>query len=156
MIMSSSDNLRGRAERLRQASLNLPIRRTATAPVENGIRVATIERTMDEQMRVNWSECEGHSFVQIRIWNRDRSGQWWPDVKRGLSVRIRELPSFAAAIADCLDLLEADRQRRQENQANRPVPPRETTPIAGRRTYPLPLQAREPGEFDEFAMGNDS
>ena len=144
--MSSSDELRNRAEQLRQA--NLPFRCTATAPVENGPRVATIARSADEEMRVNWSEFEGRSFVQIGIW-KHRSGQWWPDVKRRLSVRIRELPSFAAAIADCLDLVEAHRRERQENQANRPGTP-------GRRTDPLPLQALEPGEFDEFAMGNDS
>jgi len=150
LIISSSDELRNRAEQLRQA--NLPFRSTATAPVENGPRVATIARSADEEMRVNWSEFECCSFVQIRIW-KHRSGQWWPDVKRGLCVRIRELPSFAAAIADCLDLMEAQRRERQENQANRPVPPRETTPIAERRTDPLPLQAHEPGEFDEFATG---
>ena len=143
MSMSSSDELRNRAEQLREA--NLPFRRTTTAPVENGPRVATIARSANEEMRVNWSEFEGHPFVQIRIWNH-RSGEWWPDVKRGSSVRIRELPDFAAAIADCLDLVEADHRReRQENQANRPGTPR------WRGTDPLPLQAHEPDEFDEFA-----
>ena len=148
MITSSSDELRNRAEQLRQA--NLPLRRTATAPVENGPRVATIARSADEEMRVNWSEFEGHSFVQIRIW-KHRSGQWWPDVKRGLSVRIRELPEFAEAVVGCLDLMEAQRRERQENQANRPTQSLGTAPIPGRRTDPLPLQAHEPEEFDEFA-----
>ena len=125
--MRNSDELRNRAEQVRQSiSRRCPDR---PPPAENGRRIGTIERSADEQIRVNWSECEGHFYVNVRIWKCDRSGQWWPDGKRGLSVRIRELPSFAAAIADCLDLVEADRQRRQENQAH------------------------EPGEFDEFATG---
>jgi len=119
--------------------------RTATPPTENGRRIGTIERSADEEIRVNWCEYEGHPYISIRLWNRVRSGQWWPDGKRGISVRIREMVGFAAAIGGCLDLVEADRQRRQENQANRPGISR------WRGTDPLPLQAHEPDEFDEFA-----
>jgi len=141
--MSSSDELRSRAEQARQ-SIPRP-RPDRPGPAETGRRIGTIERSADEQIRVNWCECEGHPYISIRLWKSDRSGQWWPDGKRGLSVRIRELPSFAAAIADCLDLVEAHRRERQENQANRPGTPRWRTDPA------MPLPANGSKEFDEFA-----
>ena len=104
--MTDSNDLRDRAERFRQ---QLPERRSATPPTENGRRIGTIERSADEQIRVNWSEFEGKPFVSLRLWKRELDdGGWWPDGKRGMSVRIREFPDLAAAIAEALDLAEAD------------------------------------------------
>ena len=87
--MSDANDLRERARKLRE---ELPPRRSATPPAENGRRIGTIERSADEQIRVNWSEFEGKPFVSLRLWKRGDDGGWWPDGKRGMSVRIRELP----------------------------------------------------------------
>ena len=91
-------------------------------PAENGRRIGTIERSADEQIRVNWSEFEGKPFVSLRLWRRGDDGGWWPDGKRGMSVRIRELPDLAAAIAEALDLAEANQRHWREQQASRPAP----------------------------------
>ncbi len=132
--MSSSDELRNRAE-------------------QDGRRIGTIERSADEQIRVDWCEYEGHPYIDIRLWKCDRSGQWWPDGKRGMSVRIREMVGFAAAIVKALDLTKTSQDQWRASRANRPTQSLGTAPIPGRRTDPLPLQAHEPGEFDEFATG---
>ena len=87
--MSDANELRERARKLRE---ELPPRRSATPPAESGRRIGTIERSADEQIRVNWSEFEGKPFVSLRLWKRGDDGGWWPDGKRGMSVRIRELP----------------------------------------------------------------
>jgi len=142
--MSDASDLRERARKLRE---ELPPRRSATPPVENGRRIGTIERSADEQIRVNWSEYEGKPFLSIRMWKRGDDGQWWPDGKRGMSVRIRELPDLAAAIAEALDLAEANQRQWRESQANRPAPP-----MPGRRMDPATLPpANGQGEFDEFS-----
>ena len=60
--MSEASDLRERARKLRE---ELPPRRTATPPAENGRRIGTIERSADEQIRVNWSEFEGKPFVSL-------------------------------------------------------------------------------------------
>ena len=102
--MNDANDLRDRAERLRQ---QLPEWRTATPPAENGKRIGTIDRSDSEQIRVNWSEFEGKPFISIRMWKRSLDGSWWPD-KRGIAIRVRELPGLAAAIAEALDIAEAD------------------------------------------------
>ena len=42
--------------------------------------------------------------INVRLWRRSSTdGTWWPDGKKGISIRIRELPDFADAIGACLD-----------------------------------------------------
>ncbi len=143
--MSTANDLRDRGERFRQ---QLPERRTATPPTENGPRIGTIERSADEQIRVNWSEFEGKPFVALRLWKRGDDGGWWPDGKRGISIRIRELPDLAAAIAEARDNAEANQKQWREGQANRPAPP-----MPGRRAMdPATLPPANGSKvFDEFS-----
>ena len=94
-------SLRERAEHLRGA---LPPLRGATPPVERGKRLATITRSPTEELRVSWDAFEGRPYLSIRVWTRSADGGWWPDSKRGMSVRLRELPAFADAVGDALDL----------------------------------------------------
>jgi hypothetical protein len=146
--MSSASDLRDRAERFRR---QLPERRPATPPAENGRRIATLKRSDNEEVRVNWSEFEGKPFLSLRFWKRGDDGQWWPDGKRGISIRIRELPDLAAAIAEALDLAEANQRQWRENQATRP--PAAST--SGRRGFdPATLPpASGSKSFDEFEGG---
>src|SRR5207248_540653 len=111
--------------------------RSATPPQENGRRLATIGRSKDEELRVNWSEYEGKPYLSIRLWTRDDSGGWWPSKTVGCTVRLRELPDVADAIAEALGLAE-------EHQSNRGPAPRPAT--NNRRN-----QSDAP--FDEFGGG---
>jgi hypothetical protein len=140
--MSNAGDLRDRAEQLRQ---QLPPRREATPPTENGRRIGTIERSATEEIRVNWAEYEGKPYLSLRLWKRGDDGGWWPDGKRGMSVRIRELPDLAAAIAEALDLAEASQRQWREQQARRPA-----APMPGRRVDPATLPLPSQQHFDEF------
>ncbi len=143
--MTNASDLREQADRFRRQLLQ---RRTATPPAENGRRIGMIQRSADEEVRVNWSEYEGRPYVSLRLWKRDDQGQWWPDAKRGMSIRIRELPDLAAAIAEALDLAEANQRQWRESQGNSSARP---TP---RRLDPATLPpANGSGSFDEFQGG---
>lgn len=110
-----STDLRSRAQSLRQ---RFPERRQATPPPEQGRRLATIQRPKDDaEIRLSWCEYEGHPYLSIRVWTRGKDGQWWPDKHRGFSVRLRELPTVAEAVAEALEL--ADQHL---DQAGRPQP----------------------------------
>jgi hypothetical protein len=97
--MNSTD-IRNQAERLRS---QLPTR--GSPPPENGKRLAAIARSDTEELRVHWSAYQGKPFVSIRLWKKDHQSQWWPD-KRGVSIRIRELPDVAVAVAAAMELAE--------------------------------------------------
>jgi hypothetical protein len=143
----STSDLRDRARSLRQ---HLPERRQSSPPPEHGRRLATIPRPKDdEEIRINWCEYEGHPYLSIRFWCRADDGQFWPDKHRGFSIRIRELPDVAAAIAEAVDLAEEHLGSRPQQQPQRQVG-------ADRRHWnpsTLPgAEASGPG-FDEFAEG---
>lgn len=76
------------------------------APVDNGERLGTIPRSDSEELRVSWGEYQGHHFLNLRVWVKDAHDQWWPDKTKGCTVRPRDLPQFADAIATALDKLE--------------------------------------------------
>jgi len=73
-------------------------------PVENGKRLATFQRGMSEEMRVNWSEYNGHHFVGLRVWHCGMDGIWRPDRVRGCTIKLRELADFSAAIQAAVDM----------------------------------------------------
>jgi Transcriptional Coactivator p15 (PC4) len=74
-------------------------------PAETGQRLATLARGRDEELRVNFSTYEGSPYLSLRMWTRDRrTGHWWPDSKRGCSVRIRELRMLAKAVAEAITI----------------------------------------------------
>src|SRR4051794_36503728 len=132
-----SDDLRTRAEQLRRA---LPRRQLPDPPKENGERIATLDRSDSEQIRIHWAEFGGKKFVSIRMWVKDADGQWWPD-KRGIALRVREIPALADAVVELLDL--AGAELRPRGQSRPPMPGR---PVPG---LP-PAAARSAEAFDEF------
>lgn len=147
--MSTASDLRDRADRLRQ---QMPPRRSATPPQENGRRIGTIERADGEEIRINWCEYEGKPYVSIRLWQRNDQGQWFPDSRRGMSWRIRELPDIAAAVAELLDLAE-DLQRAYHQQRQPHPAAAGARPMPGRPLANLPPAGGSgDGEyFDECA-----
>lgn len=100
------DDLRARAARLRDT---LPGERPRAAPPEDtGQRLATLprdERGQRAELRVSWAEYEGRPYLSLRVWTLDDGGAAWPS-KVGVTVRLRELPAVAEAIAEALDLAE--------------------------------------------------
>lgn len=87
-------DLRGAAADLR-GQQQVQLRPT---PVDNGKRLATIRRGEGEELRVSLDEYEGRPFLSIRVW---RNG--YPDPKRGVTIRIRELADFADGVAAALE-----------------------------------------------------
>jgi hypothetical protein len=141
--MSMIDNLRGRAARLRN---QLPPSPADNHPPEDtGRRLATCPRGKDEELRISWCEYEGNPYLNLRIWKCDRFQRgWWPD-KRGIAIRVRELPDLAEALATALDLA-------AEHQAPRPPSPgpgpRRVKPASP--TSP-PADSGGQGEFSAFS-----
>lgn len=76
-------------------------------PVENGLRLATFVRGMSEELRVNWSEYNGHHFIALRVWHCGVDGKYRPDRARGLTVKLRELDDFARAIQAAVEMATA-------------------------------------------------
>lgn len=72
-------------------------------PEENGVRLATIRRSEEEEVRLSWAEYNGRHFLNVRVWTRRSSG-WWPDREKGLTVRVRELPAFAEGLAKAVEM----------------------------------------------------
>jgi hypothetical protein len=130
--MSTTADLRSRAQSLRGM---LPDRRQSKPPPEQERRLATIPRPKDdEEIRINWCEYEGHPYLSLRFWKRGDDGQHWPDPKRGFSIRLRELPDVADAIAEALSLAEQHQEGRQRRQAGAPRDRVEQSDVRGRES----------------------
>jgi len=116
--MSDPNDLRDRAQHLRD---RIPPRRSTGPPQENGPRLASIDRSETEQIRINWSDYEGKPFLSIRMWKRGDDGRFWPDPKRRISIRVRELPDLADGVAAAIDLASESLQGSpQAREAPRP------------------------------------
>jgi hypothetical protein len=145
--MPPATDLRQKATSLRG---RLPERRQSQPPQENGRRLASIRRGPDEELRVHWSEYQRRPFLSLRIWTRDPQGGWWPDGKRGVAIRIRELADLAEAIAEALELAD-EHVARQPRQPARGEAPRDRADGSG--GAPRPSQGGtcgRPDGFDEF------
>lgn len=79
-------------------------------PKESGKRLAALRRGESEELRISWDEYQGNPYVSLRVWARDRLGRWWPDARRGCSIRVRELQQVARAIEVARDLADAHRE----------------------------------------------
>jgi hypothetical protein len=119
-------------------------------PTETGHRLVCLPRGEDEQLRVTWSEYQGHKFVGVRMWTRDRQNRWWPDNRRGCSFRVRELGLVVKALNEAIQLAE-------EQGANwEPIPnarPARRAPQAYRRPSAEPRPEgpiRPQGDGSEF------
>ena len=113
----SAEHARGAAQRLRAAL-------DPTAPVEFGTRIATLHRSDREELRVTLSEWEGERYVNVRLWRQAR-GRWFPDPRRGLSVRVGEFPDLLDALsaaADCITALLANQARAQPDESGPGAP----------------------------------
>lgn len=73
-------------------------------PADDGLRLACLERGEDEQLRITWAEYKGRPYVSLQVWTQDRRGRWWPDRRRSVSIRIRELTRVSKAIFEAMNI----------------------------------------------------
>lgn len=73
--------------------------RQAVPPEEQGQRLATFPRGPGVELRVCLDAYEGHDYLTLRVWERDRDGGFWP-TKKGVSVRLKEAQPLAAVLAE--------------------------------------------------------
>lgn len=100
--MTAQPDFKARLDRYKQAAKPATAS-DKTAPQENGVRLATMKRGDDEELRVNWSEYNGKNFLSVRVWTR--SGEaWFPVKDKGVTIRLHELGDFAEGVGRALDL----------------------------------------------------
>src|SRR5262245_32996856 len=92
------------ARRSRLAAGRLRPTLDSAAAVERGTRIATLRRNERDELRVTLTEWEGESYVCLRVWRNTR-GRWFPDPRRGLTVRIRELADLLDGLAAAVDFV---------------------------------------------------
>jgi hypothetical protein len=131
--MTTAAELRQQARDFRARNPDPP---RASPPQEQGRRLATFERSDDNaEIRLAWTDYQGSPYLSIRVWARGQDGRMWPQKGRGFSVRVRELPILADAVAEALTLAD-------QHMANRP---RAGGDPAARGPAPTPR-----AQFDEF------
>ena len=59
--------------------------------------VATFPRGKDEELRLIRDAYEGHPYLSLRLWLRDRTGETIP-TRKGVSIRFGELAELIAAL----------------------------------------------------------
>ena len=74
------------------------LRSKQPAIAENGDRLATIKRPDGDELRLHWSEYEGHRFLNIQIWSGG-----YPQKDKRVTVGVSQLPDFAAGVEAALD-----------------------------------------------------
>jgi hypothetical protein len=123
--MATGTELREWAQGVRARN---PEPRRATPPEEQGRRLTTLRRPKDRlEIRITWSEYQGSPYLNIGVWAEGSDGQLWPQKEHGFSIRLRELPDVAEAIAEALTLADkhmANRPRAGESR-------RESVPASG-------------------------
>jgi hypothetical protein len=105
-----------------------------TDPAE--VRLATISRAPGEELRIALSTWKGIRYLHVRLWTARFDGEWRPDAKRGISLRLGEVGEVAAALARAVELLDA--QAVQDGQAKK------TEPAQGAKERAASLAARSP------------
>lgn len=107
--------------------------------------LATIRRSDVEEVRITWSTYRGNPYVGVRLWGKDRAGKWWPDPKRGLSIRLAELAEARDAIGEAIRLADEyyrardnSRQLRQDRPRPQNARPRHVQTERGHGPYKPP------------------
>jgi hypothetical protein len=64
--------------------------------------IATVQKNSREEVRVSFSEFNGHELLNLRVWFEADDGSMRPG-KAGLAFKINKLPDFADAISLALE-----------------------------------------------------
>lgn len=74
---------------------------------DDGVKVATLQRGPNRELRIRWREFKGHHFLDLREWSvNPRNSQWWPEKGKGITIKARELADLATAVSEAIALHE--------------------------------------------------
>jgi hypothetical protein len=126
-------------------------------PAETGRRLAAMPRGEGAEMRVVLDRYQDRPYVSLRLWERDRDGEWWPVKGKGCSVRTGEVAELIAALRQVEDILD---RRDDDGRDDPPRPaadpdrprynPRHDRRTRGHSVNPDDLSPPASG-FDEFS-----
>jgi hypothetical protein len=92
-----------------------------TPPEPTGRELAAFPRKgpdgLEQELRIVLDCYQGRDYIAVRLWQRDRSGAWWPLKGKGVSVRLSEAEGASEALRKALRLVEADADRRPTQRA---------------------------------------
>ncbi|KGA94452.1 hypothetical protein LptCag_1215 [Leptospirillum ferriphilum] len=106
------NDLQQKASELRST---LPKTGGGTAPVDQGIRLATFQRPEGE-LRLTWNTYEGRPYIRFQLWSKGEDGSFWPVKGQGFTIKIKELPDLAEGVSRALDMA------LKETASNPPTP----------------------------------
>lgn len=95
------DALRARANAAVTQQKARDARASTNAP-DPGTVLATAARPDGTELRVSLHSFEGKPFVRVAPWQRSGDA-WWPVKGKGVTVKVRELATVAAALLDAID-----------------------------------------------------
>lgn len=103
------DDFRSRIAQFRSNSPQRPLREI---PKDSGKRLKTIPRD-DGEVAISWATTDaGHPYLNIRFWSKGSDGALFPDGKRGITIRVRELADLAEGVAAAMDEAEVYRAQK--------------------------------------------
>ena len=89
-----------------------PLADRRDVPVDNGLRLATLDRTARggprTELRCTLAEYQSHQFLSLRVWVQNSHGDFYPDPKRGCSIRLKECEAITEALRRGLRIAEGD------------------------------------------------
>src|SRR3990170_4674469 len=75
--------------------------------VDDGERLATIDRGPNVELRVGLKEFKGHRFIRLQEWSvNTHNSQWWPVKGKGCSVKLRELDRVITSLVKAREMVE--------------------------------------------------
>lgn len=72
---------------------------------DDGVKIATLSRGPNRELRIRWREFKGHHFLDLREWSvNPKNSQWWPERGKGITIKARELVEVRAALDNVVAL----------------------------------------------------
>ena len=69
------------------------------APTDDGVKLATITRGGDRELRIRFRDFKGHAFIDVREWAASpQTGEWWPVKGKGATIKPHELEAVIAGL----------------------------------------------------------
>ena len=82
--------------------------------VDDGERLATIERGPNVELRFTLKKFKGHRFIRLQQWEADpHNSQWWPSKGKGFSIKARELDAIGADLIEAMERGQARAERHE-------------------------------------------
>lgn len=95
----TAEDIRARA---RAHEARHPPAAVASVAVDPGRILARLPRHDGTELRVSLHTYQGKPFARVAVW-QSSAPDAWPVKGKGVAVKVREIPSVAAALADAMD-----------------------------------------------------